>query len=198
MSVRADYRFRRTSHINVQEMLAYRTALKVAAQRPENWRCRVPFMIDSQVVANVIHRGRSTSHQLNYVLQTCLSLCLFTGIIPLAMWIGTEENPADDPTRGHALRPTLEMDQHAWNAVIEVSSRFRWACLVTKAQWSARKKAWDSTLGYPGEGPSQRTLPPENQGRDLRIRVTSDCPPVWRKGPRVPKVAEGQRLGDAP
>eukprot|EP00971_Amphidinium_carterae_P111875 2215856-Amphidinium_carterae.3 len=53
LHVVADYRFRRQSHINVQELLAYRTSLRVAAQRKECWRTKTPFLIDSQVVVNV-------------------------------------------------------------------------------------------------------------------------------------------------
>eukprot|EP00971_Amphidinium_carterae_P027016 532764-Amphidinium_carterae.2 len=70
----ASYRFRRHSHINVQELLAYRTALRAASQRRECWGRRIPFLIDSQVVTNIVTRGRSSSHQLNYILQTCVGL----------------------------------------------------------------------------------------------------------------------------
>eukprot|EP00971_Amphidinium_carterae_P336479 6472870-Amphidinium_carterae.2 len=109
--ISASYRFRRHSHINVQELLAYRTALRAASRRRECWKSKTPFFIDSQVVVNVISRGRSSSHQLNYILQTSLALCLFCSITPLPIWIGTEENPADDPTRNRALREKLPLDE---------------------------------------------------------------------------------------
>eukprot|EP00971_Amphidinium_carterae_P078454 1551722-Amphidinium_carterae.2 len=172
LTIRASYRFRRESHINAQELLAYRTALKVAASRPENWYRRVPFMVDSQVVANVIHRGRSSSHQLNYILQTCLALILMCGLSPLALWVGTHENPADDPTRGLPLRPPQVLEASAAEAIEKICQRHRWVYLVTKAQWLARLRTWDQTLGFPGEGPQRRPMPLQNEGRDLRVRVT--------------------------
>eukprot|EP00971_Amphidinium_carterae_P277412 5505535-Amphidinium_carterae.1 len=173
LHVVADYRFRRQSHINVQELLAYRTSLRAAARRRECWRTKTPFLIDSQVVVNVIARGRSSSHQLNYVLQTCLPLSLLCGIVPLPMWIGTSENPSDDPTRGRALRQCGHLCREAQEAVRCTASRFKWVFLVTKAQWKARRDQWDSSLGFPGEGPQQRTMPPQNQGQDLRVRVST-------------------------
>eukprot|EP00971_Amphidinium_carterae_P266686 5290002-Amphidinium_carterae.4 len=172
LKVVSSYRFRRKSHINVQELLAYRTSLRAATARPECWGRRIPFLIDSQVVTNIITRGRSSSHQLNYVLQTCLGLCLFCGITPLALWVGTEENPADDPTRNKPLRPPEPMSDSAVSAMRCIIDRHRWVYLVTKAQLAARKRMWDPTIGYQGEGPLQRTLPLENAGRDLRVRVT--------------------------
>eukprot|EP00971_Amphidinium_carterae_P334952 6470529-Amphidinium_carterae.1 len=45
--------------------------------------------------------------------------------------------------------------------------------LVTRAQRDARKRTWDGSLGFPGEGPERRTVPRENQGRDLRVRVSA-------------------------
>eukprot|EP00971_Amphidinium_carterae_P149243 2959052-Amphidinium_carterae.2 len=119
----------------------YRASLKQAAQRKECWRRKVPSLIDSQVVVNVIARDRSSSHQLNYVLQTSLAVCLFCHTTPLPMWIGTEENPADDPTRGRELRQCLALDAQADRAI--------------------------ASLGYPGEGPKRKEMPVENKGQDL-------------------------------
>eukprot|EP00971_Amphidinium_carterae_P349167 6490879-Amphidinium_carterae.2 len=183
LRVAASYKFRRRSHINVQELLAYRTALKVAAGRVECWQRRVPFMIDSQVVTNVISRGRSSSHQLNYVLQTCLGVTLFCGITPMAIWVGTEENPSDDPTRGKALRLAKTLCPEAELGIQELVKKHKWVYLVTKAQWRSRRALWDGSLGFEGEGPTQRALPPENVGRDLRVRVTA--PTMKRYAARV-------------
>eukprot|EP00971_Amphidinium_carterae_P105700 2093188-Amphidinium_carterae.1 len=140
-------------------------------------------MVDSQVVSHVISRMRSSSHQLNYVLQTCLGLSLFSGVQPLAMWIGTHENPADDPTRGKALRPPIPLSESANTAVQCIVKRHRWVYLVTKAQWLAKRKEWNANLGFPGEGPQQRQMPAVNLGRDLRVRVTA--PTMKRYAARV-------------
>eukprot|EP00971_Amphidinium_carterae_P332684 6466947-Amphidinium_carterae.1 len=173
MRVGASYRFRRQSHINVQELLAFRTALKMAAKRKQCWSRRVSFFIDSQVVVNVIARGRSSSHQLNFVLQTCLALGLFCDLVPVPVWVGTEENPADDPTRGRPLRECVPLEDIAEKGIQKALEKYRWTLLVTRAQWDARKQMWDGCLGFPGEGPERRAVPRENQGRDLRVRVSS-------------------------
>eukprot|EP00971_Amphidinium_carterae_P027015 532764-Amphidinium_carterae.1 len=90
----------------------------------------------------------------------------------MAMWVGTEENPADDPTRGRELRPQSELTDSALEAMQQIVQKHRWVYLVTKSQWQARDRLWDPTKGYQGEGPIQRMLPVENTGRDLRVRVT--------------------------
>eukprot|EP00971_Amphidinium_carterae_P206628 4099831-Amphidinium_carterae.5 len=152
-----------------------RNSLKIAAQRTECWHRKVPFLIDSQVVVNVIARGRSSSHQLNYILQTSLALCLFCHMTPLPLYmdhIGTEENPADDPTRGRGLRERLLLSPQASHAIERISEQHRWVFLVTWAQWAAKKRTWDASLGFPGEGPQKKELPMENKGKDLRVRVS--------------------------
>eukprot|EP00971_Amphidinium_carterae_P350331 6491491-Amphidinium_carterae.1 len=172
MHVGASYRFRRQSHINVQELLAFRTALKMAVKRRQCWSRRVSFFIDSQVVVNVIARGRSSSHQLNFVLQTCLALGLFCDLVPVPVWVGTEENPADDPTRGRPLRERVPLEEIAERGIQKALERYRWTLLVTRAQWDARRRMWDGSLGFPGEGPERRAVPRENRGKDLRVRVS--------------------------
>eukprot|EP00971_Amphidinium_carterae_P210932 4185404-Amphidinium_carterae.2 len=109
----------------------------------------------------------------NYVLQTSLALCLFCHITPLPMWIGTDENPSDDPTRGRRLRDSLVMSDRARREVERIAEQNRWAFLVTKAQWAARRSTWDASLGFPGEGPQRREIPLENKGQDLRVRVSA-------------------------
>eukprot|EP00971_Amphidinium_carterae_P332781 6467102-Amphidinium_carterae.1 len=195
--ITASYRFRKRSHINVQELLAFRTAVRRASSLSSCWHRRIPFFVDSQVVANVITRGRSSSHQLNYILQTCLGMYLLCGLVPMAMWIGTHENPSDDPTRGVALRQPSPLAEEAERAIDLVTRRYRWVYLVTKAQWQARQNLWDKTLGFPGEGPNQRLLPLENQGRDLRMRVTE--PTMKRYAARVAEFRDWlaeNKLGD--
>eukprot|EP00971_Amphidinium_carterae_P111874 2215856-Amphidinium_carterae.2 len=56
------------------------------------------------------------------------------------MWIGTSENPADDPTRGRALRQCGHFSREPQEAVSSTAWRYRWVFLVTKAQWHRRTK----------------------------------------------------------
>eukprot|EP00971_Amphidinium_carterae_P309938 6159247-Amphidinium_carterae.1 len=91
---------------------------------------------------------------------------------PIPIWIGTEENPADDPTRGRGLRERVALSPQASHALEQIAQQYRWAFLVTRAQWAARKRTWDASLGFPGEGPLKKELPTENKGQDLRVRVS--------------------------
>ena len=62
------YAFRRNRHINMQEACALRIVICHAAADPHLVGSRVPFVVDSSVVACSLVRGRSSSQQLNTML----------------------------------------------------------------------------------------------------------------------------------
>eukprot|EP00971_Amphidinium_carterae_P166168 3293584-Amphidinium_carterae.1 len=95
----SSYSFKSEAHINRQEMLAWLSGLRVIARHQLGQRKRIICAIDSTVTVNIIKKGRSSSRQLNAVLQRALGLRLFYGMEPAAIWVPSEVNPADDPTR---------------------------------------------------------------------------------------------------
>ena len=61
--------------------------------------CRFVHLSDSQVVAGVVGKGRSTSRKLNTVVRRLEGLLLGCHGYCVAAWVKTAENPADGASR---------------------------------------------------------------------------------------------------
>eukprot|EP00971_Amphidinium_carterae_P265941 5275636-Amphidinium_carterae.1 len=169
----ATYRFsKQESHINLKELLAARTALRAAARDPLCQGTRVTLAIDSQVVVWVLRKGRSSSKKLNRVLQSCLCSSLAGRLRLQPLWVSTENNPADDPSRRAALRAAVEPSACLRRALQSVPEQWAWASEMTRLLW-AQQLQFDSSKGYPGEGPSLRKLDPA--GGRLCVPRPRDC-----------------------
>eukprot|EP00971_Amphidinium_carterae_P263899 5235579-Amphidinium_carterae.1 len=168
------FRFSHQAHVNVQEAVALRTAVKSACRDSSLCGTRVSFLVDSLVVQSTWCWGRSSSHQLNRIQQMTLPYILGAGIVPMIGWIPSACNPADDPTRGVELRSARPVgdDLAAHLEAIPWSEPRPWNS--TKVNWQRRDWAtgeaegtpavsipdtefvdscFDDTRGYPGEGP---------------------------------------------
>eukprot|EP00971_Amphidinium_carterae_P195244 3874301-Amphidinium_carterae.1 len=181
----ASFSFRNKAHINRQELLAWLSGLRCVIRHRLASQQRIFCIIDSMVCEHVIRKGRSSSRQLNAVLQRALGLRLVHGLEPLPMWVPSATNPADDPTRGVKIRRATPMDasmMEQWRSAMQDAG---WPTVVTKQQWqelgldlpleaklSIRDQWWrmsyDQTYGYPGEGP---LYPTPGRSADLRTRV---------------------------
>ncbi len=98
-------------HINKGELRAYLKAEELGAQPGGD--VRVPIGSDSQVCIGAVCKGRSASVCLNGLLKKSLGNVLSLGIYSAAGYIGSARNPADDPTRGVALRVS-DVDVPDW------------------------------------------------------------------------------------
>eukprot|EP00971_Amphidinium_carterae_P350924 6491809-Amphidinium_carterae.1 len=128
----ASFRFSHRAHVNVQEAVALRTAVKAASRDEGLWDTRIPFLVDSLVVQSTWCRGRSSSHQLNRIQQMALPYLLCVGLVPLYGWIPSECNPADDPTRDVPLREALALSPQLHEHLLGVHSRESWPWSVTR------------------------------------------------------------------
>ena len=63
-------------------------------------RSRQVFLLDSRVVLGAAKKGRSSSPALSYSMKRLSALLLFTGTLAPCLYIPTEYNPADFPSRG--------------------------------------------------------------------------------------------------
>ena len=107
-TVRAQYRFRHISHINLQEARALVRELKEESKHTRN-PIRQVILTDSMVCLGAVAKGRSSSFRLNGVLR-CLLPYLVSGRITIALiWIPTDMNPSDDPSRDVSLRAPVEL-----------------------------------------------------------------------------------------
>ena len=93
------YAWKHRSHINVLELQAVVHAMQWRLRRLSAFRSRVLHLVDNQVVAAVITKGRSSSFRLKRALQKLSSLVL-AGELRLAIgYVATDDNPSDLPSR---------------------------------------------------------------------------------------------------
>eukprot|EP00971_Amphidinium_carterae_P026979 531986-Amphidinium_carterae.1 len=156
-SLVAKYQFSSPAHINVKELMAARTALRHVVEDPKKWQTRTLIAVDSQVAVWAMRKGRSSSRALNQVLQTMVGDALSTGTRLCPVWIATECNPADAPTRKRRIPPPEEPGPEYFHRKREVLREHPWTLALNRHEWEERFEQvsidFDSTLGYPGEGP---------------------------------------------
>jgi hypothetical protein len=92
-------------HIGLQEMAALAAVVRRLARDPRCWGRRVVMIVDARVIRHAVTRGRSSSRILNRALRRLLAHHLLTGIRLVVMWVPTDVNAADDPTRHRPVRP---------------------------------------------------------------------------------------------
>ena len=126
-SVESSYSFRQTSHINLQELRALRREIvKVAANNSAGGLIKV-CLNDSRVVVGAVTKGRSSSYKLNGMLRTMLPHLIWGRVSLALLWVETESNMADFPSRFRPLpAPTVAppwlresglVPQHSWFGV---------------------------------------------------------------------------------
>ena len=113
---RGKYRGRRP-HINIGEVRASLEALRDAGRTQPN--SRVLLGSDSQVALGALVKGRSSSTVLNQELERGLPDILGSNLYIYAFWIWTLLNPADDGTRGLAIRGPSAPLPPWWHAVLD-------------------------------------------------------------------------------
>lgn len=86
-------------HINVLELRALTTAVRWVCSHPSAMRHRILILCDSQVVVGAVSKGRSSSPALLSRLRHLTSWLLATGLRLKLVWIPTNFNPADGPSR---------------------------------------------------------------------------------------------------
>jgi len=91
-------------HINQLELAAVVNTLRWLL-RTSAYRCvRHLHLVDSQVVAGVVTRGRSSSRKLRPTLAQCAALQLVGDVYLITGYVNTDLNPADAPSRKPWLR----------------------------------------------------------------------------------------------
>ena len=96
-------RFRVRSHINRQEIIATILALRWLGQQTQYWGTRVFLLCDSTVAVGALAKGRSSARALTSLCRRYAGLSLCFGIEISLIWVSTEINPADGPSRGSGV-----------------------------------------------------------------------------------------------
>lgn len=103
LSVRAQHK----AHIGVLEAEALLLWLRWLLRTPKHHRCRATCLVDSKVVLGCVSKGRSSSQPLLRVLRRISALVLVSDVLLRLVYIPTEENPSDSPSRGIRVRPSI-------------------------------------------------------------------------------------------
>ncbi len=96
------YPLKKKNHININEHLAYRSLLKHVSKTSPHSRFAV--LLDSRVIIGCNAKGRSSSRQLNFYLNSSLPYIVGGDLYPHLLHIGTHENASDDISRFVDLR----------------------------------------------------------------------------------------------
>ena len=96
---------RRGSHINELEAIAILLQLKAKSRSQNNFASVYLHLVDSQVSIGVFTKKRSSSRLLQRVIRRANALCLAAHLHPVFIYVRSELNPADAPSRGaHHLK----------------------------------------------------------------------------------------------
>ena len=93
------YKWRGDAHINCLELQAVINGLKWRLRRASNMGHRVLHLIDSQVVASILTKGRTSSFRLQLAVNKYSALVVASGTIVCLGYVDTRDNPSDIPSR---------------------------------------------------------------------------------------------------
>ena len=94
------YRFRfEEKSIVLLEAQALLTGLRWLTSNPAYFGRRIIFFLDSQSLLGAVVKGRSSSRRLNRLCRKMAAFFLVSQIKPSYIWIPSEFNPADEPSR---------------------------------------------------------------------------------------------------
>ncbi|CAK0805394.1 unnamed protein product, partial [Prorocentrum cordatum] len=90
---------RSSTHINVRELQAATAAIRWRARKVAQRGSRFLHLVDSQVVAAIVTKGRSSSRKLQPILRRWMAVVVAADMHPLIGYVVSEDNPADEPSR---------------------------------------------------------------------------------------------------
>lgn len=93
------------AHSGVLEAHGYLLALKWLSRQAAKHHHKVPLLVDAKTVIGAAAKGRSSARALRTVLRSSAAHCLACDLLPRLVYIPSESNPADKPSRGCRNRP---------------------------------------------------------------------------------------------
>ncbi|CAK0795636.1 unnamed protein product, partial [Prorocentrum cordatum] len=85
---------RNSTHINVRELQAATSAIRWRARKVAQHGGEFLHLVDSQVVAAIVTRGRSSSRKLQPILMRLMAVVVAADMYPLIGYVVSEDNPA--------------------------------------------------------------------------------------------------------
>ncbi|CAE7542598.1 unnamed protein product [Symbiodinium natans] len=93
------------AHSGVLEAHAYLLALRWVARHAAKHGSKVPLLVDAKVVVGAVTKGRSSAKALRHALRSVAAVSMAANLLPRAVYIPSESNPADAPSRGKRNKP---------------------------------------------------------------------------------------------
>ena len=94
-------------HAALLEAHALLLAVKWAVRSVSNHGHRLVVLVDAKAVLGAAVKGRTSSRMLRGVLRTLAAYALATNLLLRLVYIPSEHNPADEPSRGKRLKPCV-------------------------------------------------------------------------------------------
>jgi hypothetical protein len=85
--------------IAILEMQALLLAVTWLVNNRKTRDVRQIFLIDSTAVLGCLIKGRSSCQRLNHLCRRICALLTVCNVIPIWLWVPSESNPADGPSR---------------------------------------------------------------------------------------------------
>ena len=87
------------AHINCLEAVSVLLGLRWTLRNRESLNKRLPLAVDNQFIFFALSKGRSSAPGINIYCRRIAALCLAGQIRLLPVWVRSEYNPADAPSR---------------------------------------------------------------------------------------------------
>ena len=160
-------RFSKKHHINLLELEMVKQEIKDRANGMRGF-CRVVNLCDSRVVVGAFGKGRSSSRNMNHKLRSCLPWLLVADIHLVNLWVPTDKNPADFPSRGRKIpwpTPSFE-DPLLDSRLLKAVQVFRSVGVQGLLEREARVKGVDSIFNSQPSGDSDDCLQAASNMKD--------------------------------
>ncbi|OLQ01807.1 hypothetical protein AK812_SmicGene15416 [Symbiodinium microadriaticum] len=95
---------RKQAHSGLLECHGVLLALKWVARSAKRHHRRPVVLVDAKAAIGSISKGRSSARALRRVLRSTAAVCLASDLLPRLVYIPSESNPADAPSRGKSGR----------------------------------------------------------------------------------------------
>lgn len=124
------------AHSSALEAHGLLLAVKWVSRAAKNYHKRIPIMIDAKAVLGAASKGRSSAPALVGPLRQLAALVLTSDLLLRLVYIPTEDNPADAPSRGKRLRSSgvHKIRRTTKTSRLGTRSERRWAKIESSMQ----------------------------------------------------------------
>ena len=101
LSIRAAHR----EHSGILELKGVLTGLRWLLRSSKHFHSRLLFLIDAKAALSAVAKGRSGAPEWTGTMCSIMALLLASDCLMRPLYIPSEDNPADHPSRGRRRRP---------------------------------------------------------------------------------------------